>query len=497
MSMHLHSGAAPRRLVVAGVLLALLAGCSERDDLSAVVVRAGNEMTAAAGNGASMPPTEMRVQTYNSVLSTLREALRGHESEPGAAAAKLLIAQALLGQGGVAAEKAGDLRRDLIYGITELRSRLDLQVNRETLADAYANYNPSTDLSDLDASQQEVEKELGSLRATLADKQKRMETLQGQMDDQKREAEQRVAEASDVRAQATDASAIRRAELITRANEIERVADQHEKKYAELQLLVQRLEDESNEVRIRIASAQRREELVREARDRIEASAKLLASQSSGARTDAENIASELGSMFDTLLETLDQQETPAFEEAAGKYREASSQAMQARNEVATSAPAVAAMAQHASADLHLAQADLLENFHLLANDLSTKLQAPRFAEAASKLDERLKEARTSAADLFETAGSTYARLSVGSGDSLQPLSDRFRDYAGALRGEQPKQPEGQMSTPPADGSTATPPPDEQPDTGAPPADAESTGAGTGAESGADAGAGDAPPKAD
>jgi hypothetical protein len=242
---------------------------------------------------------------------------------------------------------------------------------------------------------------------------------------------------------------------------------------------VQRLEDESSEVRIKITSAQRREELVREARDRIDASAKLLASQSTDAKTDAQNIASELGADFDKLIETLDQQETPPFEEAAGRYREASSQAAQARGEVAASAPAVAALAEHASAKLHLAQADLLENVLLLAQDLSAQLRAPRFGEAATSIDQRLKEARAQAADLYESAGSAYARLSLGGGDSLQPLSDRFQKYAGELRGEpqQTQQPQDQTEAAPSEDATPAPPP-EEPDATEPPA----AGAGSGAE---------------
>lgn len=491
-----HSGRRSRRIVAAGALIVLLAGCSDKDQLSDVVVHAGNQMTAASGNGVSTPPTEMRVKAYNSVLSELREALRGHESEPGANAAKLLIAQALLGQGDVAAERAGDARRELLYQINHLRSRLDLQANRETLAHAYSNYDPSPDLKQLDASQQKIEKELSGLRATLADKQQRIETLQGQMDEQKKSAEERVAEASKIRAEATDASAVRRAELIRKANEIERVADQHEKRYSELQLLVRSLEDESNEVRIRITSAQRREELVGDARGRIEASAKLLQSQSKDARTDAENIATELGADFDAVMKTLNEQETPAFEEAAGKYREAASQAMQARGEVASSAPAVAAMAQHAAANLHLSQADLLQSMLLLAQDLSGQLQAPRFAEAADTIQQHLKEASSQAADLYETAGNTYARLNLGPGNSLQDLSSRFQAFAGQLRGEKPAPAPGEQQAappsgengapapqPPAGSDTESPPPPPAPDTtpGAdqPPASPDGSGAET------------------
>ena len=480
-----NSGRMPRRFAAAAAVLALVGGCSDEDHLSDVVVRAGNEMTAASGNGVSMPPVEMREQTYNSVLSKLREALRGNESEPGASAAKLLIAQALLGQADVEAEKTGNARRELLYKITEIRSRLDLQANRDTLANAYSNYDPSADLADLDRSKVDIEKELGSLRATLADKQQRMTTLQDQMDEQKRDAEERIAEAGGIRAQATDANAILRAELITRANEIERVADQHEKRYAEVQLLVQSLEDEANEVRIRISSAQRREELVREARERIEASASLLNAQSASAQTDAQNIASELGALFDALIAGLDTQETPAFEAAASKYREASSQAQQARDEVAGSAPAVAAMAQHADAKLHIAQADLLENVLRLAQDLAAQLEAPRFAEVAAGLDQRLQETRSQAADLYETAGNTYARLNLGPGDSLQGLSDRFQQYAGKLRGQAPQEP--QTDAPPADDSVVPPAADEQPETEALPSEPT--------EPGADPG--DAPPEAE
>jgi hypothetical protein len=308
----------------------------------------------------------------------------------------------------------------VLYKLAETRSRLDLHADRTSYAGALGVYDPQADLAQLDAAQAEIERDLARERAALAENQKRIEALKRQMDDERAKTDARAAEAAQVRAEAADAEGMRRATMIGRAHEIERAAASHERRFAELQLTANALGDEAKMGRIQIASHQRREELVREARHRIESSGRLLDDESRKADLDARDLGSELGGAFDALLEMLDQQVKPAFEEASTKYRSAVSQAQQARGDMGSTAAALATTAQHSSANLHRATAEVYASVGAVGERLARALGSDRFAEAARTLRQQHDEMLAEAAGLYDSAG--------------------YSDFAGTLRGELPRQ---------------------------------------------------------
>jgi chromosome segregation ATPase len=396
----------------------MLGGCNDDEQLSDIVERAGHQMVAATGGGVATPPAEVRSRTYSDVIRTLQSALEGAEKEPGSGAAKLLIAQAMVGQADIAAERATEIQRDVLYALAEARSRLDLHADRTTYAGSLGVYDPQEDLAQLSRAQAEIDRELEAERAALAQRQNRVAELRTLMEEARTGADAKRAEADQLRAEAGDADAVRRASLVARAHEIEREGASHERRYAELQLEANALEDEAKLNRIQIASHQRREELVREARDRIESSGRLLDEESRQADMDARDLGSELGGTLDAIVEMLDQQLRPAFDEAVGKYRAGASQAQQARGDMGNVASALATTAQHASANLHRTTAEVYASVITVAERLGRDLGSSRFAELAQSLRLQHDEILGEAADLYDSAG--------------------FSDFAGGLRGDAP-----------------------------------------------------------
>ena len=58
-----------RSIAAASIALSILAtGCERADPLADVVEEAGVNLAAISGNGVSMPPVEVREQTYNRVM---------------------------------------------------------------------------------------------------------------------------------------------------------------------------------------------------------------------------------------------------------------------------------------------------------------------------------------------------------------------------------------------------------------------------------------------
>lgn len=456
-----HSTSSPRRLVrcflaASAATVLLVAGCDRSDPLADVVEEAGVTLAALSGNGVSMPPAEVRTQAYNRVITDLRDALNQSGDEPGAGAARLIIAQAMVGQGDVAAERSGNARRDVERTLTSARSRLSLRLDRQVLGESLREYDPTQDLGRLDQAGEETERELTTARASLQDRQNRVASLQEQIDAELDAASGFREQEIGIREEARNASPTQRARLIERAVDVKRNADAHDRRAAELDLVVQSLENESAEIRIDIASLLQQQQMNREARERIEGASTLFERESSAAVTDAQNLASEIGGVFDAMIEALNTEVKPAFDEATGKYASAASEAQQAASALSerNAAAAVAAMARHSSADLHRAHAATLGALESFARKLGESFGAGRFADAAETLARERAEVEDQAATLYDTAASGYRGVRLSAGDSLDGLTSSLEDLAKAMRGE-PDEPVEEIGDVPNDQGTS------------------------------------------
>lgn len=455
------------RLTVAALLFGLLAtgGCGNADDSSAVIVKARATLASIGASGTAAP-TAARARAYQDVISAM-QAVGGSGGSPAtSAAAKIITAQATMGQGEIAAAAQREAEGEVARLTAAARVLSELFVKEESLAASLEGHDQSSMIAEqrqkvaqledalkiADARREQNEAALAQLNAKAAER--------GAMARRSREV------AGQLRAALTEVQGEARLPIVEEAAKHLREADRFEVEEAHLELEAQSMAANVESARLETLQLNRQKELAIESVKRIEESAALLKSQSAAARAKSAETAASLATAFDEALAAVESTLKPAYSDASGKYNAASSAASAGSAADAALSKGMSGAAQQALASVHASYAATLEGVADVASRIGSQKGlsfAGKGHESAMGLMEEVKAARDAAASAAAQAGASFqsANPKGPAAEAFKRLGDRLAPPVDAA----PETPVGDAPAP--EGATDAPPAEES----APPAE--------------------------
>jgi len=425
-------GTAWRLVVVVGMAVSLGAcGRSASDDVA--IREASESLIAASGNGAAGIATEDRASAYATVLSNMQK-LEGRVSNPGIkAAASLLAARAMIGQGDIAAETSRDHRIQALMEIARLRSLAMLRDDTQSLGGALSVYDPTDDLAAIDGVSRQVASETDALRSRLKDLDGQIAAVRGQIGERMERARVLREQDSTIRLSTAGMGATERADAVTSATAIRREADALEKQASELELSAAGLETMRTELQGVATTLEERSALLAAARTRVQDSAKLLAAEASGAQERSTQFRSDLTAGFEALRSGPLAEMMTAYDESVRLFGSAATKAGSARSVDAVNSALTSAAAYQASADVHRQVAQAVSLAAALAQNIGA-------TEAASELNAKNAEITMAAGEALGSAAGAFQGVRAGrdqaTADAIAKLVESLEREGRRLRGE-------------------------------------------------------------
>ena len=423
----------PLALALAVGLAASLTGCDRGSSDATAVRTASDRLIAASGNGAAGTSAESRSAAYAAIVSEMQR-VESSSSNPGLkASAAILGARALIGQGELAAEECRDVRIAALLEIARLRSLALLRQDMLSLEGALSEFDPTQDLSDLDAVSREIAVESAAIRTRIEELSGGIEEVLGQVGERMERARQLREQDSTIRLASANLGASERAKAVTQATGIRREADLLEKRASELELQAAALETTRVELQAVAQSLDERASTLAAARVRLQDSSKMQLQQAQQAQRSADEFRTELTDGFLAVQAGAIADMLAAHDAGASKYSAAAAKAGTARSVDATGAALTTAVAKQSSADLHRNVAQAIALAAALAENIGAE-------EAAAELAARYEELILAAGDDVDQAASAYQSVRVvrdqATTDALTNLSESLRREAMRLRGE-------------------------------------------------------------
>jgi hypothetical protein len=420
-------------LILTAGMAATIAACGNATSDSVAIRAASERLIAASGNGAAGTSAELRSQAYAAVVADMQKVESGARNPGIRAAAAVLAARAMIGQGDVAAESCRDLRVATLLEIARLRSRALLRQDTLAMGDALSDFDPTDDLAAIDAVSREIGVEATSIRARVDELTGRIDEVRGQIGERMERSRQLREQDSTIRLASASINATDRAEAVTKATVLRREADQLEKRAAELELSAEALETQRAELQAVAVSLDSRAELLAGARVRVQESAQVLDDQAKDAARRADGFRTELAEGFQQLQAGSLAEMLAAHDEAISRLNSAAAKAGSARSVDPTNSALATAVAKQTAADLHRNVAQTLSLAVGLANTIGA-------TEAATELTARLEEVTLAASEALDQAASAYQSVRVGRdpavAESMEKLTESLQRDARRLRGE-------------------------------------------------------------
>ncbi|MEO1715955.1 MAG: hypothetical protein AAFR76_02475 [Planctomycetota bacterium] len=193
-----HRAAARRRIALGAVCVASLGlpGCIEEDELPGAIDKVSMELESLAAPGTSIPGKQMRVDTYNEAISTLRP-LVNEGTDAQKADAWLLIARSELGLAADPIAATSEARSELASAIAGIRAEVVSYREIAALAAAAESFDPADEIAELQGKILQRETEADGIRSQMAEVQNEIAGLEAQAAEARAAAqEHRRAEAS-------------------------------------------------------------------------------------------------------------------------------------------------------------------------------------------------------------------------------------------------------------------------------------------------------------
>lgn len=443
-------------LAFAGGVLAAITGCEGRDEAGAGIVKARATLVALGSSGRAAP-SSVRERAYAEVAREM-QALSG--SEGAVASARLIAAQATMGQGEIEAAAAREAEAAGAHLTSRARAVLELHVKQDALAASMEGHDFSKRLDEAARERAKLESERTAARGALEEINGALKQLHELSERFAGEARTKRDLAGQLRATLEGAPAVARLSIVEQAAKHQRDADGLEVRQSEVELQAQPLRHRAEEAERDIELLSRRIELAAQAGERIESHAKLLAQQSSQARADAGASASELAAAFEELSKHIGEKLTPAYQSACAKYESAGSLAQQASRVAPGAAKELSGSAMQALGALHSGYAGTLENAAALASrigGLRSMPSASKYTEAGGGFSRDARTARDAAASAFAQAGASFQ--SAGSPGASSELFKKLGEKLSPL----PESPAPEQPAPEAAPTDATHPTEPAP----------------------------------
>ncbi len=434
------------RLTVGALLLALAmtGGCGGGDESTAAIVNARATL-ASIGVSGTAAPSAARAKAYQDVINAM-QAIGG--SGQSAASAKIITAQATMGQGEIAAAAQRAAEADVARLTSDARIASELLVKQESLAASLEGHDQSAALNKLRDEVREIEAKLREADAKRADFEAALTQINAKAAERAEMGRKAREIAGQLRSALAEVQGEARLPIVEEAAKHQRDADRFEVEQAGIELEAQAIARQVEEARLDTQRLNRQRDLSNEAIKRVEDSERLLKDQSAAARSQAAATASALSKSFDELLDAVEQSLKPAYAEATGKYNSAASAASAGSAADAGLSKALNGSAQQALAILHAGHAASLESVADVAmriGSMKNQSMAEKARTAAASLMEQVKAAKEAATSAAAQAGASFSGANVKG-----PAADVFRKI-----GERLAPPE-QPAEPPADAAPAS-----------------------------------------
>ncbi|MFM9959205.1 MAG: hypothetical protein ACKVZJ_14165 [Phycisphaerales bacterium] len=415
-----------------------LSGCVQEDDSGSKIVKARATMASLGASGVAAP-SAARAKAYDQVIASMQGIGGGGGSGAAiaGASAKLIAAQAMLGQGVI----LGDAQRMDETAVTRAaetaRVKLELFVKYESLAASLAGHDLTEAVGELKDKITELEASVSASRGAEAETRTALEKLNGMAEGVMSQARSKRDEAGQLRAALQSVSGEARLPMVEEISKRQREADLLEVEHARMELGVNDLKRKLDEIGFEVGQFQRRVELAQASVKRSEDSAALLKEQNATARAKATEIGTEVGAALEALAGEIDQKLKASYEAAKSKYESASSTASGGSAADGALAKALAGAGQQALAALHGGYAGALEN----AVDAATRIgaqnglgSATKGREWAAAWMEEVKAARDASASASAQAGASFqgANPKGPGAEILKRLGDKLLPPAAA-----------------------------------------------------------------
>jgi predicted nucleic acid-binding Zn-ribbon protein len=436
----------PLLLLMAG--MALVPGCDQRSQGSKSLQSASNSLHATGvAPEADASKLQSRLKQISGSLADV--AANGSAGEKSSAA--VLLAQTTMGEGELAAQaaKTADftIRNQLVLvsGLLADWSRHSATVN------SLKTFDPSKDLAELDAGKAAMQSELESHEKALAAAKARQSQLQDEAKAKMVEAEAAAREYATRSQSAIKMTATQAAEVVIKANEFRRQADDLRTAGGKLQAAADLLEPTVKEYgvlgekcRRQIANYEKSAESLRTRRQASE-------QESAAAAAKANAAANDLDKMVVELLAKRASDVVPAYAKAADHFAKAASKAAGA----AAAAPGMSKVSQGSAklalAETHWGQSHgaraVISTLDALAGVRPALPQASQYKAKAEELRAEAKTSLETAAAALEEAKSAFesARISDKAvKERLTMLAEQVgkaKDIAGGASIEPPSAP--------------------------------------------------------
>lgn len=432
MPVNLTAFAVDRRrssLTVGALLLALslTGGCDKGDDSSAAIVKARATL-ASIGVSGTAAPTAARAKAYQDVITAMQGI--GGSAQTGAAA-KIITAQATLGQGEIAGAAQRDAEADVGRLAATTRVTSELLVAQEALAASLEGHDQSAAMGKLQGEIKQIETSLAAADA----KRGQFETALTQLNAKAAERGEMGRKAREIAGQLRTALAEVQGEarlpIVEEAAKHQREADRFEVEQAGIELEAQAMMRQVEEARLETQRLNRQRDLANESVKRVEDSGKLLKEQSTSARAQAAETATALSKSFEELMGAVEQTLKPTYTEATGKYNAAASAATGGSAADAALSKAMNGTAQQALASLHAGHAASLEavaDVAMRIGSLKNQPMAEKARQAAGTLMEEVKAAKDAAMSAAAQAGASFTGANVKgpAGDLFRKIGERL-----------------------------------------------------------------------
>ena len=454
------------RITVAALLFGLLAtgGCDRGDDSFAVIVKARATLASIGASGTAAP-TAARARAYQDVISAMQAVGGSGGSAVTSATAKVITAQATMGQGEIAAAAQREAEGEVARLTAVARVLSEQFIKGESLAASLEGH----DQSSMIAAQRQMVAQLEDAHAIANARREQNEAALTQLNAKAAErggmAKRSREVAGQLRAALADVQGEARLPMVEEAAKHLREADRFEVEQSHLELEAQSMAALVESARQAALQLSRQKELTLESVKRIEESAALLKAQSAVARAKSAETAVALSAAFEEALSAVEQTLKPAYADASGKYNAASSLAAAGSAADAALSKAMSGSAQQALASVHASFAASLEGVADVASRIGSQKGLP-FAgkghQVAMDLMEEIKAARGAGASATAQAGASFqsANPKGPSADAFKRIGDRLSPPVDAV-------PEAPVSDAPSPEAA----PDAAPTEDAPPAE--------------------------
>lgn len=458
----------PLTLILTAGLVAsclALAGCDKGDETARAKIVSARATLAAMGASGAAGPTAGRAKAYQQVISDMQSLSGATGATQGAA--KLITAQATLGQAEIAAKAQRDAENEAAHLTSRARAMLELYVKQSSLAASMEGHDLTASRKSAGDNATALDSDLKKAAAALEELRSAETLLRSRVDALGKQAQEARARAGERKAGADALDAQARLAAVEDAAKLQREADSYEVQQGEVELEASGLRRRAEALALDVQRLERQKELAQESAKRVEDSGALLVEQARAARTQAGETGAALAKAVDELAAFVEQSVRPTYAEATGKYNNASSAASGGRDADAGLSKALSGAAQQALAILHAGHAATLEGVATLAAGIGAQPSLPnaaKMAQAATALRDEAKAAKEAAASAAAQAGANFqsANTKGASGEVFKRIGDRLAPPEQPAPVQDAANPDAPAETP-AESAPTEPAPEGQP----------------------------------